>query len=205
MIRMASHSAVSNLAIASLDMYRVPERISVAVRSLHLSRTGPSHSIFFSFPAQGQKCWRDSYNKTQCGEQPCDSIPGYEPCPGEDFCCRASTPFTLNRSESLSFSSFLAQGQKCWRDSYNKTQCGEPPCDGKPGYEPCPGEDFCCRTIITIILDRFESLIFLLFQRKDSNAGATLTTKPNAAINLVIASLDTNSAMGRIIAAVRPL
>ena len=49
MTRTANHSAVSNLAIASLDTYRVPERISVAVRLLRLSRTGPSHSIFFLF------------------------------------------------------------------------------------------------------------------------------------------------------------
>ena len=258
MTRMANHSAVNNLAIASLDTYRVLERISVAVRSLHLSRTGPSHSIFFSFPAQGQKCWRDSYNKTQCGEPPCDGIPGYEPCPGEDFCCRASTLVKLSWYELLnfllfqrrdssagatlttrlnaainlviasldmspalekisvavslpslccagpsrstlltsqrrdrnvgailttrpsaashlvmanpdtnralekisvavrslqlfwtgsshSFFSFPAQGQQCWRDSYNKTQCGNKPCDCDPGYEPCPGEDFCCR------------------------------------------------------------
>ena len=141
-------NAAISLAIAILDTNRVPERISVAVRSLHLSRTGPSHSIFFSFPAQGQKCWRDSYNKTQCGEPPCDGIPGYEPCPGEDFCCRASTLVKLS-----------------W----------------------------------------YELLNFLLFQRRDSSAGVTLTIRPSAVINLAIASLDMSRAPEKISVAVRLL
>ena len=91
MTRMANHSAVNSLVIASLDTYRVLERISVAVRSLRLSRTGPSHSIF------------------------------------------------------------------------------------------------------------------VLFQPRDKSAGETLTTRPSVVSHLAMASLDTNSAMGRIIAAVRPL
>ena len=121
-------------------------------RKITTSIPNRSQSLnLFSFPARGQKCWRDSYNKTQCGEPPCDGRPGYEPCPGEDFCCRASTLFMLSCSESLNFLS--ATGQQCWRDSYNKTQCGNKPCDCDPGYEPCPGEDVCCRTIITFIMD----------------------------------------------------
>ena len=110
------------------------------------------------FVAKGEKCWRDSYGKPQCGEQPCDCEPGYVPCPGEDFCCRKITTSIPNRSQSLNLCSFPAQGQKCWRDSYNKTQCGEPPCDGKPGYEQCDGEDYCCRTTIVTLLNQSESL-----------------------------------------------
>ena len=112
------------------------------------------------FVAKGEKCWRDSYGKPQCGEQPCDCEPGYVPCPGEDFCCRKITTSIPNRSQSLNLFSFPAQGQKCWRDSYNKTQCGEPPCDGRPGYELCPGEDFCCRASTLFMLSCSESLNF---------------------------------------------
>ena len=155
------------------------------------------------FLAKGEKCWRDSYGKPQCGEQPCDCEPGYVPCPGEDFCCRTIITFIPNRSESLNIFSFPAQGQKCWRDSYNKTQCGEPPCDGKPGYEPCPGEDFCCRASTLVKLSWYELLNFLLFQRQESSAGATLTTRLNAAINLAIASLDMSRALEKISVAVR--
>ena len=43
---------------------------------------------------------------------------------------------------------------------------------------------------------------FFLFQRKDNNAGATLTTRPSAAINLVIAILDTNRVLEKISVAV---
>ena len=59
----------------------------------------------------------------------------------------------LNQSWSLNLYSFSAKGQKCWRDSYDKPQCGEKPCDGKPDYEQCQGEDFCCRTTVLPVLE----------------------------------------------------
>lgn len=98
---MASRNAAS---ATSRDTNRALERISAAVRSLSFALSCSWSLNRPSFAAQGQKCFRDSYGKPQCGEKPPCDKPGYEPCPGEDFCCRASTLLTLN---GLSHSTFL--------------------------------------------------------------------------------------------------
>ena len=148
-------SAARNLATANLITSNAKERTSAAVRSLCIPSRSRSLN-FYSFLAKGKKCWRDSYNKPQCGDQPCDGKSGYEQCPGENFCCRMAVVPILKRSESLTL--FTAKGQKCWRDSYNKPQCGEKPCDGKPDYEQCQGEDFCCRASTLLCFSWSESL-----------------------------------------------
>ena len=98
---MASRNAAS---ATSRDTNRALERISAAVRSLSFALSCSWSLNRPSFAAQGQKCFRDSYGKPQCGEKPPCDKPGYEPCLGEDFCCRASTLLTLN---GLSHSTFL--------------------------------------------------------------------------------------------------
>jgi hypothetical protein len=119
---------------------------------LFASSRSPLVNFLFSI-APNYTCYRDSLGQPQC--RPTDPVctdQSYVPCSGENFCCRMSIVFVLNRSVSVNRFHFLAPKYTCYRDSADKPQCKPPTSScSDPNYSVCSGENFCCRTPVRFV------------------------------------------------------